>query len=246
MSNKRDQLRQQRQAAEAAAAARSRRRKVLLLFIVAILAGGLLALGLLIISEQNSRPSAPNSTAAENNKLLAGIEQQELLLGDPQAPIKIVEFADLRCPYCAVLSAGGIKELIAGPVANGQVQLEFRHLSGSEDVARGMYAAAEQGRGWQFIKNFFGQQGQESGAVQFAEIKEIAEQSGVPDIAKWEKDYQRPEWDQRLLEVEDQAADLGISGTPAIAIEKEGRLRVTDLDFQSTGADFQRLINQQK
>lgn len=70
----------------------------------AIIIAGLIIAGAIYYKDGNPRPTgqiaAPGTV--DNSKLanLKPISAQDHLLGNPQAPIKIVEFADLECPFC--------------------------------------------------------------------------------------------------------------------------------------------------
>lgn len=212
--------------------------------------GGIAVLALVVVGVLIGLNSGKTESTKSVNtdKLLSGIPQAGTIIGNPDAPVTVVEFADLRCPFCAELSQKGLKDLISGPVRAGKVKVDFRHwsiIAGSNEVAYGMYAAAEQGRGWQFIKNFYNDQGPEAGTVEFDKIKRIAEESGVPDMDKWEKDYNSPKWDNIMVKNDSEAYDLGFTGTPGIAIVgSNGKLIATDLSYSATLKDIKRTIDQ--
>ena len=94
--------------------------------------------------------------------------------------------------------------------------------------SRAALAASLQGRTWQFVENFYADQGFEnSGYVTDDFLKGIAEKAGVPDIDKWEEDRDDPRWDKTLLEIDNRASGLGLSGTPSFAIRgSDGNLEV--------------------
>ena len=50
------------------------------------------------------------------------------LAGNPEAPIKLVEYGSLTCPACAAFSVGGMKPLREKYVNSGRVSLEFRSV----------------------------------------------------------------------------------------------------------------------
>lgn len=54
-------------------------------------------------------------------------EDGAFILGDPNAPIKIIEFADFLCPACQQFKPE-INRLIENEVAQGKAQLEYRMI----------------------------------------------------------------------------------------------------------------------
>jgi hypothetical protein len=47
-------------------------------------------------------------------------------MGNPDAPIKLVEYGSLSCPHCAKLAQDGMQTLISKYVDSGRVSYEFR------------------------------------------------------------------------------------------------------------------------
>ena len=50
------------------------------------------------------------------------------LMGNPAAPLKLVEYASLTCPHCAAFAAEGFPKLKSDYVASGKVSLEVRNF----------------------------------------------------------------------------------------------------------------------
>jgi len=51
---------------------------------------------------------------------------QDIAMGDPNAPIKIVEYASFTCPHCATFHANVFPELKANFIDTGKVHFTFR------------------------------------------------------------------------------------------------------------------------
>lgn len=51
------------------------------------------------------------------------------LMGNPQAPIKLVEYGSLSCPHCAKFAQDGYDQLVNEFVATGRVSYEFRSFA---------------------------------------------------------------------------------------------------------------------
>jgi protein-disulfide isomerase len=58
-------------------------------------------------------------------------------MGNPDAPVKLVEYGSRACPYCAKFDAEGFPALKSGAIAKGTVSYEFREypVHGSLDLA---------------------------------------------------------------------------------------------------------------
>jgi protein-disulfide isomerase len=66
-------------------------------------------------------------------------EPQEHALGDPQAPVTIIEYASLTCPHCAQFHTAVLPELKERYIATGKVRLIYRDFPLDE---RALMAAA--------------------------------------------------------------------------------------------------------
>jgi protein-disulfide isomerase len=63
---------------------------------------------------------------ADVEALLEGIPQSGTVIGKDDAPVTLVEYADLQCPFCAEWSRQTFPELVANYVRKGQLRIEFR------------------------------------------------------------------------------------------------------------------------
>jgi protein-disulfide isomerase len=121
--------------------------------------------------------SAPESA-------LRGIPQSGIVLGSPDAPVTMVEFADLQCPFCAEYQARVFPELLDRYVRTGRLRIELRLLRflgpDSDRLARAASAAAAQDRMWQLVELAYARQGREnSGYATDAFIKSLLADAGV-------------------------------------------------------------------
>jgi protein-disulfide isomerase len=163
--------REARLIAEAQARAASARRGRLR----TLAATGLVALVLVALAVgMSSRGSTPANAAsgaalrgaAASAQLFAGIPQKGITLGRPTAPVRMVEFADLQCPYCDEYALQALPTLVNRYVRTGEVQMQFENLSfigpGSVAAGRAAAAAAEQNKLWNFIDLLYLNQGEEN------------------------------------------------------------------------------------
>lgn len=159
---------------------------------------------------------------AEVNRALKGIPQRELLLGDPQAPVELVEFADLQCPYCKAFTEETLAPIIENQVKNGQVKISFRNFTIIDEhslpAGAAALAAGAQRRGWNYVELFYRNQGNEgSDYVDDAFLEAIAKGAGVRNLGQWNSE--RPDFTAEVEATTAEAQQLGFTGTPSLAIE---------------------------
>ncbi|MBI5297501.1 MAG: thioredoxin domain-containing protein [Chloroflexi bacterium] len=83
--------------------------------------------------------------------------------GDPNAPIKIEEYSDFQCPYCAVFSKQTEPYLLNAYVETGQVYFVYRSFGEfigpeSRAAAEAAYCAGDQGKFWDMHDLLFANQ----------------------------------------------------------------------------------------
>ena len=70
--------------------------------------------------QTSAAPPAPRQAAEKNDPL------SERVLGDPNAPITILEYSSLTCPHCAAFHANTLPQLKKDYIDTGKVKLVFR------------------------------------------------------------------------------------------------------------------------
>lgn len=231
MSGRRDReaRREERLHEEGRAGATERRQKL----IKAASAAAFLALAavaVLIVISQSQTSGGDSSNiqrASEVNRELAGIPQNGMVLGKPNAKVTVLEFGDLQCTACKGYSEDALPQVIENQVRSGEARLAFRNYTiiGPESKPAGAaaIAAGEQGRGWNFVETFYRNQGSEdSGYVTDGFLTAIAKAAGVRDIAKWNADRKSERVLDEVARSTSQGEDLGFTGTPSFAVEGPG------------------------
>ena len=150
-----------------------------------------------------------------------GIPQSEITIGSPKAPVTIVEFADLQCPFCAEYEAAVLPTLIDRYVRTGKVRLQLRLLRflgpDSDRLARVAVAAAAQNRMWQFVGLAYDRQGQEnSGYATNDFINRLAHDAGLKNVDAGAAAERQVQGNEQL------AKTAGINSTPSFLIGRTG------------------------
>lgn len=90
-----------------------------------IVAGILIAVAVLYSS--GNKQTAKNNVAAGSNAAIRPVTAQDHILGNPDAPVKVVEFSDTECPFCKRFHST-MKQVVAEYGENGQVAWVYRHF----------------------------------------------------------------------------------------------------------------------
>jgi protein-disulfide isomerase len=104
--------------------------------------------------------------ASDVQTLFKGIPQSGLTLGNPKAPVTMIEYIDLQCPFCQQFETQVMPDIIAKYVRTGKVKVEARVLAFiGADSSRGrkaMIATAAQNRAFNFSEILYYNQGTEN------------------------------------------------------------------------------------
>jgi len=225
VSSRAEEKREAREARLAAEAeqqrAAGRRRRIYLLGGSLLLAAIVVA-ALVLVSQGND---AADSEAGDVS-FLDGIPERGIALGDPEAPVTIVEFADPQCPFCAEFSREALPALVERYVKSGKVRMELRLLDfigpDSTRLAGAAHAASLQGGLWRFADLAYARQGPEnSGYADDAFIESVAADAGLDAervLAGVDSEGAR----SQLEEAKREAQAAGVEATPAFLIGPTG------------------------
>ena len=184
------------------------------LIIIGFVTLALIGLGVYLLGSGESEEGQVAGTAS-TDVLLSNTNHTQ---GDPQAPVKIVEFADFQCPACA--TAYPIVKNVLSQNQN-KVYFVFRHypLSSHKNAkvaARAAEAAANQDKFWQMYDLLFENQKDWAEASDAKDkFEEYAEKIGL-DLQKYNEDLASVD-----KAIEQDYADgnkVGVNSTPTFFI----------------------------
>jgi protein-disulfide isomerase len=208
---------------------------------------------LIVVNGSNSKSGGDAKNlkeVAEVEKLLSGIPQNGLTLGDPKAPVELIEYGDLQCPICKEYSEQFLPGIIEGPVKQGQAKITFRNFviisEESTPAGTAALAAGAQGRGWNYLELFYRNQGEErSGYVTDEFMTSIAKGASVEDIPAWNKERNGSKFKQEVEATTGEASNkLGFTGTPSFAIKGPSTNGLELLNTPSSTSGFEEAINE--
>lgn len=100
-------------------------KSVLSIPVAIIVAGALIAVS--VIYTSGPRNAVPKADTNTNNVTMLPITEKDHILGNPNAPIVIVEYSDTECPFCKVFHST-MHRVIDKYGKDGKVAWVYRHL----------------------------------------------------------------------------------------------------------------------
>lgn len=154
-----------------------------------------------------------------------------LTMGDPNAPVKLVEFADFQCPGCGSYWSTMEPTIIAEYVETGKVFYTFSPFSfvgtfvnnnpydESIKSAEAAYCANDQGKFWEYRDYLFGNQiGENQGAFSEKRLLAFAKSLSL-DMNTFTTCLKSGEHNQQVMDANNFASESGINQTPSFTID---------------------------
>jgi protein-disulfide isomerase len=144
-------------------------------------------------------------------------------MGDPNAPIKIEEFSDFQCPYCARFHEETEWQLANSYVADGTVRLVYRSFGDfigpeSKAAAEAAYCAGDQDKFWEYHNILFANQtGENVGAYADRRLQAFAEALSL-DMDAFNSCFGSGKYSDRVNQDKVDGTAAGVTGTPAFLI----------------------------
>jgi protein-disulfide isomerase len=199
--------------------------------VAAVVAVSLLVAGAFVaVSAVQGDSSAKRSAVAPTSpqkSIFAGTEQHGIVLGSPSAPVTLVEFADLQCPYCGEFARDALPQIVREYVRTGRVKVVFQGLAflgpQSQTALRAVLAAGQQNRAWDVLEGLYARQGAEnSGWVTQALLREVGGAAPGLNVAQMLRQSDSASVTRQLRDAERLASQAGVSGTPTFFVGRSG------------------------
>jgi protein-disulfide isomerase len=237
----------QRQSITAAAQQAQRRKEMmkwlgtgLLLVVFAVVA---------VIAIQQSRDSGGSGSNTDVATVVAaqpipeGVQQNGNILGDPNAPVLVVEYGDYQCPFCKKFAIEDYPKLIQDYIQTGKVRLEFRQYpiigrnsDGSIDqqgesfhAAEAAVCAQDQGYFWQMHDLLYENSvGEFKASFTIDRLKKIAALIPGMDQATFGTCLEGSSHTQTILASVSEGTSSGINSTPSFIV---GDQKISGADY---------------
>lgn len=157
-------------------------------------------------------------------------DTEGLAMGDPDAPIHVVEFSDFQCSACQFFHDNTLQQLIEEYIATGDVYYKYRHFpiidsrsatKESQAAALASMCAAEQEQFWQYHDILFANRiGENVGAFTVIRLEAFADQLGL-DTGAFNACLQDETYREQLGQDIQAGIEAGINSTPSFLINGE-------------------------
>jgi protein-disulfide isomerase len=183
--------------------------------------------------------------------------------GDPNAPVKLIEFSDFQCPFCKQFWTDTEAQIIDAYVKTGKVQFTYRSAGNwvsdnvdkqtggndteSRDAAEAAYCAADQNKFWEMHDALFTNALGEADGTSFnpRRLPAIAQIAGL-DMPTFNSCYNSQKYLNQVNQDSQDAQSAGVQGTPwfILTYTVNGQTQTTPIDGAQPFNVFQQDIDQ--
>lgn len=188
-----------------------------------LIIGGLVIVVLAIVILSQIKPKV-KFTVPEITK---AAQTDGLTMGDPNAKVKVVEFADFQCPFCGTYWSQLEPTIITQYIDTGKVHFTYHPFSflgrgnawdESVKSAEAAYCANDQGMFWEYHGMIYANQnGENQGAFSETNLVAFAEALEL-DIAAFKSCLKNGTYTAQVQADNENASALGASYTPSFLI----------------------------
>lgn len=145
--------------------------------------------------------------------------------GSSNAKVGVVEFADMRCPFCKRFFDQAEPQLLENYVNTGKVKFAFRHFEflGPASITAGnaVECANEQGKFWDFYDFLYKNQPDESDVSMYTTDKLTATASSLGlNSEQFRSCLSSTKYSKNLTDDQSAGQQAGVTGTPTFIIGK--------------------------
>lgn len=174
------------------------------------------------------------------------LENSSPYLGDPNAPITLVEFGDYQCHFCNVFFHDTKDKIVKNYIETGKVKMIFKDFTiigpDSINAAHGAHCANDQGLFWEYHDTLYNNwTGENNGWASSENLLKFAGQIEL-DIEKWSDCMINSEHSEKITASNQDARSLGLTGTPSFFVIDSNN-KVTKMFGAQPYEQFQRIFD---
>ncbi len=159
--------------------------------------------------------------------------------GRPNAPVRVIVFADFQCPFCKQFTTAREPQLAAEFVDTGKVLYEYHYMAfigpESQAAAEAAECANEQGGFWPYHDRLFARQGRENSGTYSASVLKGVGREIAPAVPNWDQSTFETCLDSgrtRMIVAADaaEAKAMGVTSTPTLFINGQPLIGVPSME----------------
>lgn len=196
-----------------------------------VIAGVIVMLGIVYSAQiQNKKNDAPAIQGQGGGlEKMRPVSAEDHIIGRLDAPVKIVEYSDLECPFCKMFHQT-LGDIMKKYGSNGQVAWVYRHLplemlhtKAFREAIASECAYAQKGNDgfWRYINDLFSVTPSNDG-LPLAELPNIAQRTGL-SVSTFSSCLDDTRMGERVSKDRGEAVNIGADGTPfSVIIAPDG------------------------
>ena len=144
------------------------------------------------------------------------------IMGDPNAPITILEWGDYQCTFCYKFHKNTLNTIQRNFIDTGKVKLVFKDfpLNGPDSLlaAEASYCAEDQEKYWQYHDELYKNWGGErTGWITRESLDEFAMTVNL-DLEKFDKCLDENKYQNKVSSIHEFGKEIGIDATPSFLV----------------------------
>ena len=156
------------------------------------------------------------------------IENGSPIVGNPNAPITILEWGDYQCTFCYKFHQSSLNVILEEYVDAGKVKIVFKDfpLNGPDSIlaAEASYCAEDQGKYWEYHDELYTNwAGERTGWINNNSLNKFAETVGL-ELEQFNLCLNEHKYRQKVLDLEQFGFDVGIDATPSFFIFNDEKI----------------------
>ena len=200
------------------------------------------------IAVMSMDPESIKADKPKSTKLSLDTRSGSPVLGDPSAPVTIIEFGDYQCPFCKRWNENTKPAIEEKIIETGRANLIYVDLAiigpDSVKIHAGSYCAADQGLYWEYHDFAYASQGHENdGWANSENVKLLASEITGIDTDVFNDCLDSKKYEQRVNDNKKIATDAGARSTPSFIIVAPDGTGETIIGAQPYDA-FESVINE--
>ena len=171
-----------------------------------------------LLEKQQKQAPPPVDPANQPEKVKAQLSSGDYIMGNPQAPLTVIEYTDYQCPFCNKFDIGAFPEIKKNFIDTGKLRLIIRDLpldfhNNAMKAAQATRCAGVQGKYWQMRELFINNPGK----IEPAAFMNFARELSL-DLTEYQRCVDNGTFVEDIKNGILAANSLGISGTPSFLL----------------------------